>query len=63
MASLIQKIGRLSVQAFNRDPSSSSQIKKSHLRQLQDLVSTVTSADLAIDPALLQEGISQNVGI
>lgn len=63
MASLIQKIGRLSVQAFNRDPSSCSQTKKTYLRQLKDLVSSVSSADLALDPALLQDNMSQNGNI
>ncbi|KAF2364557.1 Cysteine oxygenase/2-aminoethanethiol dioxygenase [Trinorchestia longiramus] len=60
MASLIQRIGRLAVQAFNRESSTSLQMKMSYIKQLEELVSSVTSSDLAIDPTLLQDDISQN---
>uniref|UniRef100_A0A2P2I7E4 2-aminoethanethiol dioxygenase-like n=1 Tax=Hirondellea gigas TaxID=1518452 RepID=A0A2P2I7E4_9CRUS len=55
MTSLIQRIGRLAIQTFSRDPSVPVNLKRSYLKQLEDMVSSVSSDDLSLDPSLLQD--------
>ncbi|XP_050699959.1 2-aminoethanethiol dioxygenase-like [Eriocheir sinensis] len=55
MATLLQKIARLAVTTFRRDPRLTPGAYKTHYDQLSDLLARITPADLKLDPALLQD--------
>lgn len=55
MATLIQKLTRLAINTFKRDPQLTPSGYKTHHDQLYDLLSRLTPKDLQLDPALLQD--------
>lgn len=55
MASLLQKIARLAITTFRRDPRLTPGAYQTHYDQLCDLLARLTPADLRLDPALLQD--------
>ena len=57
MAALIQKIGRLAHQAFNRDTRLPVHKKTQYLKELEMLMGSVSAADLGIDPDFLAEQV------
>ncbi|MCL4127942.1 UNVERIFIED_CONTAM: hypothetical protein GTU68_007758 [Idotea baltica] len=52
---LIQKIAKLAVQNFSRDPYKSKGLVGTELEQIKKLVSNITVSDLNIDPAILED--------
>lgn len=52
---LIQKLARLAITTFRRDPQLTPVTYQTHYDQLCDLLARLTPADLRLDPALLED--------
>ncbi|XP_045600514.1 2-aminoethanethiol dioxygenase [Procambarus clarkii] len=55
MSSVIQKLGRLAVKTFRRDPQVSEAAFTAYYEQLYSLLNTVTTHHLNLDPRLIQD--------
>lgn len=55
MTTLIQKVGRLAVKTFRREPKLSAAAFNTHYEQLYNLLNTVTTQDLNLDHQLLYD--------
>ncbi|KAG0692603.1 2-aminoethanethiol dioxygenase [Chionoecetes opilio] len=62
MAALIQKIGRLAIKTFRRDPGLTPTSSKNHYDLLCDLLACLTPSDLHLESALLQDRGVFNAG-
>ena len=63
MSSLIQKLAKLAIINFNRDPGKSSKLFNTQFEQVKALASKITSEDINLDLRLLGENRPYDVRI